>query len=148
MVRSASRQPTFWSATETDALTSLPTTMLRPLNSAIARHTLRMSAPSTSIENVPGPVRWSPTLCEADWASAGIANIPTSRPAHIRLARAPSSLAIPIVISLPSQRNLDQFRPALRGELHNDCVATETVHDAIHDLVTLPKHAAVAPRIL
>ena len=39
-----------------------------PLNSEIARHTVRMSAPSTSMENVPGPVRSRPT----SWPAVGV----------------------------------------------------------------------------
>ena len=44
------------------------TTMFLPLNSEIARHTVRMSAPSTSMENVPGPVRSRPT----SWLEDGV----------------------------------------------------------------------------
>src|SRR5262245_23746638 len=64
--------------------TLLPATMFLPLNSEIARRTVWMSAPCTSIEKRPGPVCTSPRRLRAErsWAPAGEAAVMAERATH------------------------------------------------------------------
>src|SRR5437867_691264 len=143
MVRSASCQPTFLSAIFTTPFTSLPTTMFRPLNSAIARTTVRMSAPSTSMLKVPAPVRTRPTCCIVlVCAAAGGAD---SARKHVPAIRARPVRALPTRIglfSLPRQWNGNRLCLSVRCELHHHRVAPERLDDAVHDLVADVQHHA------
>src|SRR5512143_1724798 len=149
MVRRASCHPTFLSDTRTLPCTSFATTMLRPLNSATARTTVRISAPSTLMLKVPEPVRTSPTclmaLGSCAWAATG-AKVTRAAPAiSSRLAR---SLAVRIRISLPRQWDGHRLRLAVRGDAHDQRIALQALHHTVHDLVAGTQHRAVPATVL
>src|SRR5687767_11991104 len=115
--------------------------MLRPLNSAIARITVRMSAPSTSTVKVPEPVRTRPTCLVAVCASAPAAStIVRTRPTR--------TLAVRIrLFSLPRQWNRNRLRLPVDGDVDDHGIPLETLDVAVHDLVTAAQHVAVAASV-
>src|SRR5580765_4473015 len=107
--------------------------MLRPLNSEIARRTVRRSAPSTSRLKLPLPVRTSPT-CEvavdADpSARAGAATEASARPAT--RVRPSMALLASILISLPHQWNHHRLCLPFRRQVHDHAVALEALDEAV-----------------
>src|SRR4030067_450095 len=150
MVRSASRHPTWRGEALPVPLTSLATTMLRPLNSAIALTTVRMSAPSTSMLNVPEPVDTRPTrlIALVSWATAGEA---ASVASHAPASFGSPARTLPVrirLISLPRQWNRHRLRLTIRGQLHDDGIPLELPHATVHHLVAPAQHHTVAAGVL
>src|SRR5260221_3223133 len=126
-----------------------PSTMFRPLNSAMARSTVRRSAPSTSRLKLPVLVRLRPTVEVAeDCAAAGAAAGATTA-ASIAAKRMPRPVLLPnIRVSLPHERNHHLLALAVRGDVHHHGVAPERLDVPVLQLVTLAQHVAVATHVL
>src|SRR5262249_9066171 len=123
-----------------------PSTMLRPLNSAIARSTVRRSAPSTSRLKLPVDVRTRPTSWPAVfWAAAGAA-MAAARRAAPRVVE-PAFLASTCV-SPPPQADHRRVALPVGSDVHHDGVPTKRLHKAVLHLVALAQHVAVAARVL
>src|SRR5438552_2997764 len=133
MVRIADSQLTFLREIRTMPLTPPSTTMFLPENSAIARITVRMSAPSTSMLKVPSPVRTMPTeRMEPDsWAETGAAASAASPDPAIRM-RPVRTLSVPIGrIPLLGQRNDHGLRLAIHRQVDDDPITLELLNDSV-----------------
>src|SRR5262249_3392721 len=97
--------------------------MLRPLNSAMALITVRMSAPSTSIVKVPAPVRTIPTCFMALDSCAPAGACSTDRQTPIARMRPRLDLTTRIgLVPLPRQRHSDLLGLSIQGQVHDHCI--------------------------
>src|SRR5689334_25317558 len=148
MVRSASCQPTSCSETLTEPLMLGDTTMLRPLNSAIARTTVRMSAPSTSRLKLPSLARVSPT-CFIALGSAATDEAGSAAATPMISTRADRSLPVRIgLIPLLRQRNRYGLGGAIGGQCHDHPVPLHPGDDAVLYPVAHSQHVALAAGVL
>src|SRR5438552_13625468 len=123
-----------------------PSTMFRPLNSAIARRTVRRSAPSTSRLKLTVLVRTRPTVEVAEDCAAAGAMTAAANTATRRMPR--PAFLMNIRVSLPHERNYHQLTLAIRGDVDHESISTERLDITILQLVALAQHVAVAAHVL
>src|SRR5262245_34456294 len=123
-----------------------PSTMLRPLNSAIARSTVRRSAPSTSRLKLPVDVRTRPTSWPAVFCAATGAAKAAASSAAQRMPK--PAFLVSIRVSLPHERNHHRLTLTVRGDVHHHGIPTKRFDDTVLHLVALAQHVAVAARVL
>src|SRR5580765_211457 len=124
--------------------------MFRPLNSEMARTTVRTSAPSTSRLNVSVPVRTRPTRSLALGSSSAETGFTLSSARHTPtiVKRPDRTLPVRIAVSLSRQRNGNRFRLTIHCEFDDHCIPLKRLDDAVHHFVARTEHAAGAAAVL